>query len=53
MASKRDKIKLKSSESAHCYYTEKNKTSTPERIELMKFDPTPNVRKRVKYKEAK
>lgn len=53
MASKREKIKLKSSESAHCYYTEKNKTQTPERIELVKYDPTPTVRKRVKYKEAK
>jgi large subunit ribosomal protein L33 len=51
MASKREKIKLRSSESDHCYYTEKNKTQTPQRIELNKFDPI--LRKKVKYKEAK
>jgi len=53
MASKREKIKLKSSESYHCYFTHKNKTSTPDRIELTKYDPTPSVRKHVKYKETK
>jgi large subunit ribosomal protein L33 len=51
MASKREKIKLKSSESPHCYYTQKNKTSTPSRIEIKKFDPT--LRKHVMYKESK
>lgn len=51
MASKREKIKLKSSESSHHYYSFKNKTSTPDRIELVKYDPT--IRKRVKYKETK
>lgn len=51
MASKRDKIKLKSSESAHHYYTMKNKSQTPERIELKKYDPV--VRKHVTYKETK
>lgn len=51
MASKRDKIKLKSKESAHHYYTFKNKTQTPERIVLRKYDPT--VRKHVEYKETK
>lgn len=51
MASKREQIKLESSESDHCYYTQKNKTNTPERIELMKYDP--KVRKRCKYKQAK
>lgn len=51
MASKRDKIKLKSTESAHCYYTMKNKSNTQERISLQKYDPT--LRKHVEYKESK
>lgn len=51
MASKREKIKLKSSESAHHYFTIKNKTQTPERIVLRKYDPT--LRRHVEYKETK
>lgn len=51
MASKRDKIKLKSSKSHHCYFTVKNKTQTPERITLKKYDPV--VREHVEYKETK
>lgn len=51
MASKREQIKMKSEESAHHYYTKKNKSSTPNRLELKKFDPV--VRKHVKYKETK
>jgi large subunit ribosomal protein L33 len=51
MASKREKIKLKSSESAFHYYTTKNKTTTPDRITLKKFDPT--IRKHVEFKETK
>lgn len=51
MASKREKIKLKSTESHHHYYTVKNKTKTPNRISLNKYDPT--LRKRVEYKETK
>lgn len=51
MASKREKIKLKSSESHYFYFTVKNKTQTPDRITLMKYDP--NVRKRVEFKETK
>jgi len=51
MASKREKIKLKSSESAHFYFTVKNKSKTPERKVLKKYDP--NVRKHVEYKETK
>lgn len=51
MATKREKIKLKSSESAHHYYTVKNKTNSPDRISLKKYDPT--IRKHVEYKEAK
>jgi large subunit ribosomal protein L33 len=51
MASKREKIKLKSSESSFHYYSMKNKTQTPDRIELKKYDPT--VRKHVTFKETK
>ena len=51
MASKREKIKLKSSKSTYLYYTTKNKTSTPERITLTKFDPV--VRAHVEFKETK
>ena len=47
----RIKIKLQSSESAHFYYTTKNKQKTPARLELNKYDPV--VRKHVKYKETK
>ena len=32
-------IKMKSTESAHCYYTWKNRQNTPDRLELKKFDP--------------
>lgn len=49
--SKREKIKLKSSKSAYIYTSEKNKSSTPERITLTKYDPT--IRQRVEFKEAK
>ena len=51
MASKRERIKMKSSKSAYCYYTSKNKTSTPDRLTLTKFDPV--VREHVEFKEAK
>ncbi len=44
-------IKLKSSESAHKYWTYKNKANTAERIELKKYDPV--VRRHVIYKEEK
>lgn len=46
----RSTIKLVSSESDHCYYTEKNRNNTKERISLRKYDP--KVRKHVMYKEA-
>ena len=48
---KREKVKLKSTESHTCYWTMKNKTNTPSRMELKKYDPT--LRKRVVFKEAK
>lgn len=51
MAKKRENIKLKSSESHHHYYNTKNKSKTPERITLKKYDPV--VRKHVEYKETK
>jgi large subunit ribosomal protein L33 len=46
----RSTIKLKSEASDHCYFTEKNRNNTKERISLRKFDPI--VRKHVMYKEA-
>ena len=39
MASKREQIKMKSEESAFHYFTRKNKSSTPNRLELKKYDP--------------
>jgi len=51
MASKREKIKMKSSESPFHYYTVKNKSSTPDRLTLKKYDPT--IRKHVDFKETK
>lgn len=53
MAKKREKIKMKSSESNHHYYTVKNKTNTADRLELKKYDPSPDVRKHVAFKETK
>jgi large subunit ribosomal protein L33 len=48
----RDKIKLVSSAgTGHYYTTSKNKRTTPDKIEMKKFDPV--VRKHVIYKEAK
>lgn len=48
----REKIKLESSAgTGHFYTTDKNKRTTPEKIEIKKFDPV--VRKHVAYKEAK
>ena len=48
----RDKIKLVSSAgTGHYYTTSKNKKTTPDKMEIKKFDPV--VRKHVIYKEAK
>jgi large subunit ribosomal protein L33 len=48
----RDKIRLVSSAgTGHCYTTDKNKKTMPEKMEIKKFDP--RVRKHVIYKEAK
>ena len=49
---RREKIKLVSSAgTGHYYTTDKNKTNTPDKIEIKKFDPV--VRKHVIYKEDK
>ena len=48
----RDKIKLLSTAgTGHFYTTDKNKRTTPDKIEIKKYDPV--VRKHVIYKEAK
>jgi large subunit ribosomal protein L33 len=48
----REKIKLESSAgTGHFYTTNKNKRTTPEKLEFSKFDPV--VRKHVMYKETK
>ncbi|MDP3842525.1 MAG: 50S ribosomal protein L33 [Burkholderiaceae bacterium] len=48
----RDKIKLESTAgTGHFYTTTKNKRTTPEKMEIMKFDP--KARKHVAYKETK
>ena len=52
MASKRDKIRLVSSAgTGHFYTTDKNKKTTPNKMEVKKYDPV--VRKHVIYKEGK
>ena len=47
----RSYIKLQSSASHHCYFTEKNRRNTTAKLEIKKYDPV--VRKHVVYKEAK
>ena len=48
----RDKIKMVSSAgTGHFYTTDKNKRTTPDKLEIKKFDPV--VRKHVIYKESK
>lgn len=48
----RDKIKLESTAgTGHFYTTTKNKKTTPDKIEIKKYDPV--VRKHVAYKETK
>ncbi|MBS0457850.1 MAG: 50S ribosomal protein L33 [Proteobacteria bacterium] len=52
MATKRDKIRLVSTAgTGHFYTTDKNKKTTPNKMEISKYDPV--VRKHVPYKEAK
>ena len=48
----REKIKLESTAgTGHFYTTSKNKRTTPEKLEMMKYDP--KTRKHVAYKEVK
>ncbi len=47
----RETIKLKSTESAECYWTTKNKRTTTARIELKKYDK--KMKRHVTFKEAK
>ena len=48
----REKIKLESTAgTGHFYTTTKNKRATPDKLELMKYDP--RARKHVLYKETK
>jgi large subunit ribosomal protein L33 len=52
MSSKRDKIRMISSAgTGHFYTTDKNKKTTPNKMEMSKYDPV--VRKHVIYKEGK
>ena len=47
----RSYVKLKSSESEYCYYTQKNRRNTADKLEIKKYDPL--LRKHVLFKEAK
>jgi large subunit ribosomal protein L33 len=47
----RAQIKMVSTESAHVYYTQKNKRNDSNRLELKKYDPT--LRRHVLYRESK
>ena len=47
----RNIIVLKSTQSAYCYSTTKNKRSTPGKLALRKYDPI--VRKHVLFRESK
>ena len=48
----REKIKLEySAGTGHFYTADKNKRTTPEKIEMKKYDPV--ARKHVMYKETK
>ncbi|MBP9758066.1 50S ribosomal protein L33 [Candidatus Dojkabacteria bacterium] len=44
-------IKLKSTESGHCYYKTKNRINSTEKIKIKKFDPI--VKKHATYEEKK
>ena len=48
----REKIRLNSSAgTGHFYTTDKNKRTTPDKLEMKKYDPV--ARKHVMYKEGK
>ena len=44
-------VKMKSTESGHMYYTQKNRRNDPQRLEMRKYDPI--VRRHVLYRETK
>ncbi len=44
------RVRLRSTESPHCYYTVKNKRNLPHKLEFKKYDPV--VRRHVLYKES-
>ena len=44
-------VKMKSTESGHMYYTEKNRRNDSQRLELRRYDPV--IRKHVLYRETK
>jgi large subunit ribosomal protein L33 len=44
-------IKLRSTESHHVYYSEKNRRNSPNRLEMKKYDPT--LRRHVVYRETR
>ena len=44
-------IKMKSSESGHTFWTEKNRKNDLSRLEIKRYDP--QLRKHVAYKEEK
>ncbi len=50
-ASQRVQIKLRSTESPFTYMSSKNKRTTPDRVQLKKYDPV--LRKHVLFKEVK
>ena len=48
----REKVRMNSSAgTGHFYTTDKNKRSTPDKLEMKKYDPV--ARKHVMYKESK
>jgi large subunit ribosomal protein L33 len=47
----RSYVKIVSTESPHCYFVQKNRNNTKNRLELRRYDPI--VRKHVMYKEGK
>ena len=48
----REKIRMNSTAgTGHFYTTDKNKRTTPDKLEMKKYDPV--VRKHVEFKEAK
>ena len=47
----RENVKMKSTESSECYWTNKNKRNTTARLELKKYDK--KLKKHVIFKEAK